>query len=117
MIGRNGVAMPRSAYNLSELLEDQRKEADLTKAAFARKLGIPKQTLHRLLNGQANPTMEFVEALADKLELNFHPEFISSRSSMLDRQDEGSSDQPAGGSGSVISDERPRAKRRPAPDA
>lgn len=83
VIGRNGTAMPRSAYHLSELLEDQRKEAELSKAAFARKLGIPKQTLHRLLNGQANPTIEFVAALANKLDLNFHPTFISPTPRML----------------------------------
>ena len=83
VIGRNGTAMPRSAYHLSELLEDQRKEAELSKAAFARKLGIPKQTLHRLLNGQANPTIEFVAALANKLDLNFHPRFILPSPRML----------------------------------
>lgn len=76
VIGRNGTAMPRSAYHLSELLEDQRKEAELSKAAFARKLGIPKQTLHRLLKGTANPTIDFVSGIADKLDLTFQPRFV-----------------------------------------
>ena len=79
--------MPRSAFHLSEILEDQRKEANLTKAAFARKLGIPKQTLHRLLNGQANPTMDFVSAIADKLELDFFPIFTFPSPRMLSVND------------------------------
>ena len=106
VIGRSGTAMPRSAYYLSELLEDQRKEAELSKAAFARKLGIPKQTLHRLLNGQANPTIEFVAALADKLDLNFHPTLISPTPRML------AGDGPGKAVGSSPAEQTKKAKRR-----
>ena len=106
VIGRNGLAMPRSAFNLSEILEDQRKEADLTKAAFARKLGIPKQTLHRLLNGQANPTMDFVTAIADKLELDFHPIFTLPSPRMLSVND------PRNEVGASGDDQTEKAKKR-----
>lgn len=75
IIGRNGIAMPRSAYILAELLESQREELKLSKAAFSRKLGIPAPTLHNLLNGAANPTLDYVAALADKLGLVFKPKF------------------------------------------
>ena len=100
--------MPRSAYHLSELLEDQRKEAELTKAAFARKLGIPKQTLHRLLNGQANPTIEFVAALADKLDLNFHPSFTLPSPRML------AGDEPGNVVGSSDDSHTKKARKRQA---
>lgn len=106
VIGRNGTAMPRSAYHLSELLEDQRKEAELTKAAFARKIGIPKQTLHRLLNGQANPTIEFVAALADKLDLNFHPTFILPSPRML------AGDEPGEFVGPLVDSQTEKAKKQ-----
>lgn len=84
IIGRNGIAMPRSAYILAELLESQREELKLSKAAFCRKLGIPTVTLHKILNGMANPTLAYVATLAEKLDLDFHPRFTQPIQPLMD---------------------------------
>lgn len=65
----------RASRELASTLEYYREASDLTKKDFAEKLGITTQFLDLLLRGTGNPTLELMEAMADKLDLEFSPLF------------------------------------------
>lgn len=69
---------------LGRTLEQHRLEANLTKRAFAQKLGISSAYLYDLLNGTANPTWETMDELAARLNLEFSPTFSRRRPSKPD---------------------------------
>ena len=69
---------------LGRTLEEHRLSADLTKRAFAQKLGISSAYLYDLLNGTANPTWETMDELAARLNLEFSPTFSRRRPSKPD---------------------------------
>jgi transcriptional regulator with XRE-family HTH domain len=69
---------------LAQMLEEQRLNANLTKRAFAQKLGISSAYLYQLLNGVANPTWETMEELAASLNLEFSPTYSRKRPPELD---------------------------------
>ncbi|MBW7967143.1 helix-turn-helix transcriptional regulator [Bradyrhizobium sp. BR 10261] len=76
---RNNRMIRKAAQELAETLEQHRLDAELTKQAFAEKLGISKQFLHELLNGEGNPTLETLDVMASKLDLEFHPTFLRAK--------------------------------------
>jgi transcriptional regulator with XRE-family HTH domain len=69
---------------LGQTLEEHRLNANLTKRAFAQKLGISSAYLYDLLNGTANPTWETMDELAGRLSLEFSPTFSRRRPSKPD---------------------------------
>lgn len=56
-------------------LEYYREASELTKKQFADKLGISTQFLHSLLDGKGNPSLDTLEEMATKLNLEFSPLF------------------------------------------
>lgn len=65
----------KASRELAATLEHYREANELTKKAFAQKLGISTQYLHELLAGVGNPSLETLEAMAEKLDLDFSPTF------------------------------------------
>lgn len=65
----------RASQELAATLEYYREASDLTKKDFAAKLGISTQYLHALLDGTGNPSLESLEDMAAKLNLDFSPFF------------------------------------------
>lgn len=65
----------KASQELASTLEYYREASELTKKEFAAKLGISAQYLHTLLDGTGNPSLESLEDMAIKLNLEFSPLF------------------------------------------
>lgn len=79
MASKNPDPGTKKESALGQTLEEHRLNAQLTKRAFAQKLGISSAYLYDLLNGTANPTWETMDELAARLNLEFSPTFSRKR--------------------------------------
>ena len=65
----------KAGRELASTLEWYREASGATKKEFAETLGISTQYLHALLDGTGNPSLESLEAMAERLGLDFTPVF------------------------------------------
>jgi transcriptional regulator with XRE-family HTH domain len=49
-----------------DALEDLRKEMGLTRCAFAERLGTPKSSYFHLMTEAANPSLDYIELIAER---------------------------------------------------
>ncbi|EKD63292.1 MAG: transcriptional regulator, XRE family [uncultured bacterium] len=58
-------------FAIAKIIIEKRLEKGLTQSEFAKKIGTKQSAISRLESGNYNPSLRFLEKVADALNLNF----------------------------------------------